>query len=632
VRRRTAFACWCALLLALAPAAGAQEGTPDLPAGPGTISGHVLRATSGDPVPDVEVVVYALTAEGIPGLRRARSGPDGSFRFENVSNADGISYLLGGRYAGVPFPGARVRFEPDATEATADVRITELTDDPGQVKVTAVELRVLRDAQGLRVLEAIEFSNTGAQTYSVPRDAHADARPAFTTEIPEAASAFQMPLGVIPEGLVRDGAEIAYYGPIYPGVHDLSWAFSIPGETQDDGTERFVLEGRVPEATPLRLLVPTGQGEVDASGWTRAAEPHLADGREHTRYDAEGGRFRAVFVLPPAVVNPDAVHLTESQLILDVDDVAINVRETVTLEADEGAIALGTEAHPLARIAVPPDATDVRFGTDASGVQLVPHPDGGLAAIGSTGPGRFQVEVRYRRPVEAVPIVFEHTSLERIPRLSIFVGDTGEWALSSDRLHRRRPVRTSDLSYLHMEAFEVLPGETVRLAIERLAPRSTTGHWLALAVTAVLGVVAILWLSMPLRAESGLDDDPDAVSPEAREREATIAAIRDLDHDFETGKIAEADHAEMRATLRARAIELLRLERAAEATAAGGAAGGATAPPDAVYRPAAPQPDATEPGGPDAFCPACGAAVAAQHRFCANCGQALAGATPPEAP
>jgi hypothetical protein len=79
----------------------------------------------------------------------------------------------------------------------------------------------------------------------------------------------------------------------------------------------------------------------------------------------------------------------------------------------------------------------------------------------------------------------------------------------------------------------------------------------------------------------------------AVEREAVIGTLRDLDEDYETGKISEADHNQMRDQLRARAVALLREEREG------------------------PKP---EPTPSAAFCTQCGASLRAGDPFCAQCG------------
>ncbi len=592
------------LYFALAAGASAQ-GAPDLPQGPGRITGQVVHAATGNPVADVEVALYALTADGVPGLRRATSDADGRFDFPGISNAADISYLLGGRYSGVPFPGARVRFAPGETEVSADVRLTDLTDDPTAIRPNGVELRVMRDAQGLRVLEGVKLINAGTTTYVVPPADQARAVPAFSATLPSDAFAFQMPLGVVPDGIRRDGDGIEYYGPIYPGPHDLSWSFSIPGTTDDEGRQRFLLEGAVPNGTPLVLLVPEGLGPIVASGFRRDDEPTIVDGRPHTRLSSESGSFRIEIAPPPARIDPDATRITEIQTVIDADDAALAVRETVTVEVSGDSVVLGTEASPLVRLPFPEEARDVQFGTDAGGVRLTPHPEGGLAAIGTAGPGSWHIEVRYQLPVETLPIRFERHYAERIPDLSIFIADTGEWVPKSQRLHKRRPARTPDLAYMHLQAFEVEPHETVALSLERLPPRSRNERTIGLALAGVLALAAIFWLSVPLRRSGAIDEDEESISALAREREALIWSIRDLDHDFETGKISEEDHREMRDSLRSRAVALLRQDRAESSTS--GSQGAVPAEP-AEEAPSA--------------CTGCGAGLERSHRFCPQCGSA----------
>ena len=108
------------------------------------------------------------------------------------------------------------------------------------------------------------------------------------------------------------------------------------------------------------------------------------------------------------------------------------------------------------------------------------------------------------------------------------------------------------------------------------------------------------FLIAPLRSREA---EPALASPRAAhaaaERESVLAALRDLEEDFATGKLDAADHAQMRSELRARAAQLLAAERDARAA------------PAPVAPPAA------------ASCPSCAAAAAPGARFCSNCGVRL---------
>jgi hypothetical protein len=85
-----------------------------------------------------------------------------------------------------------------------------------------------------------------------------------------------------------------------------------------------------------------------------------------------------------------------------------------------------------------------------------------------------------------------------------------------------------------------------------------------------------------------------------------LTAIHGLDEDFEVGKLSETDYREMRQTLRAEAVDLLRAERAALAAAADPGR-------DA---------DRTTDLATKA-CPRCNAEAKAHARFCSQCGAPL---------
>jgi hypothetical protein len=195
---------------------------------------------------------------------------------------------------------------------------------------------------------------------------------------------------------------------------------------------------------------------------------------------------------------------------------------------------------------------------------------------------------------------------KRIPLLGVYLADTGRLTPESDRLHRRRPVRTDDLTYIHLEAFSVAPGEEVALRISSRPPSRGSSRGGVMAFIVLAGVLSGALLAAPLLGRDlGPEDAEVEALPSVRERESIYAAIRDLEHDHETGKIAEADYTGMRDELRARAVALLRQERE-------GARG------------------AEESSGPPR-CPSCGGEVGATDRFCSRCGGALVGGPEGEA-
>ena len=608
------------LLLATPPGAFAQdETTPDLPAGGATIEGTVRHRATGEPVAGAEVVIYALTPSGAPGLRRLQAGDDGRFVADEIS-AVGVTYLVGARYDEVSYPGARVQFERGQGRRTVEVLVSERTTDASGLSIESLALRVSPDAGGLRVVESYALHLAGDRAVYVAPAQRASVGAALRAALPDGASDFQMPLGVVPEGIVSDAQSVRFYGPIYPGRQDLSWSYTVPAEDPEDTEQtRYRLSRRVDEAIGrLEVRIPDGGGRAEGASLV------LEEGREETGdgaavqiYSRAGvapeSTLEFAVTTPPSRVDPDAVRVVETRLILHHDDAAANITETHRLEIDGDTAVLGTEADPLLRIPIPDGARRLRFGSDGGGVRLVPAAGGGLSAIGSAGPGAINVELAYRLPIEDPSFELTRRFTRRVPLYTVFLADHGTWLPISDRLHRRRPARTNDLTYAHLEAFEVDADEAITLRLEPIPARGGASEVWVQAGVALLAAALAWALATPLLGrEDALDDgdDEEAIPATTRERSFLYEAIRDLEHDFETGKISAEDHERLRDDLRRRAAALLAQERrdVAEAEAPAAASVAAAATPAPAAKPS---------------CPACGAAVRPEHRFCPNCGAPL---------
>lgn len=600
------------LVGAAAPAAaqhGEAPGVGDVPAGPAAIRGRVVHAEDPARAAGVEMLLYALPADGVPGVRRATSGGDGGFAFEGISDDPQTAYLVGARHQDVPYPGARVSFAAGETERTGvEVRIGDATRDPSSVSVRELELRVAPRGGRLAVFERFRFGNDGARTVHVPAEARGEAPPAFRTELPAGASDFSVPLGLTPEGLAQDGVDVRFYGPIYPSA----W---LGPAAQDQGISfEYALPAGDGGTVALRRRLASGAGRVVVLAPADGAPPDLAGARDEGEQEIEGRRWRR-FVLeavapgatlaftvpvPAARADPDAVALEESRIFLELDDAALLVREELRLTVRGDAPVVGRPGEPLLALHVPPGASDLRFDGALFERGLRASDEGDAVLDGPLPPGESSVEIMYHLPVAnpGAGARFERRFDRPLPLLTIFVADTG-LRYSSERLHRRRPVSTPDRTYLHLEAFQVEPAETVALALVQRQAAAALPRAARVALVALAAAAAVAFLVGPLRRERSAERlDEAAGDAERHERQAVYAALRDLEHDHETAKVSDEDYAAMRQELRARAAALLRSERAAAA--------GADAPA------AAPR-----------ACAACGAGTGRGDRFCARCGARL---------
>jgi hypothetical protein len=416
-------------------------------------------------------------------------------------------------------------------------------------------------------------------------------KPLFSAEIPALASDFATPPGTLPESLERTVEEVRFWGPLHPGSSRLEFSYALPGEPGSLEFERrfagdaprvvFLTHPRGPRVRGARLQ-PAGERSVEGHAY-RAVE---------ARQLAAGERLDYSLTIPSAPEAP--ISLVHSKIWLELDAAALGVEEQHVLRVEGERPLVAASDAPLLCLALPDGAGGLRLSPRSLAIGLDSDPSGALAIRGPIPPGDSELALSYRLPVEGSALRFERRFPRPLPLLSVVVADTGILA-ETTRLHRLRSIRSEDRNYLQLEGFEIEPQERVVIDLRPLpAPRRLS----ALASTGVAALAAaavIAFLIAPLRGGRQQQEETGETRAGrlAAEREVVYASIRDLDEDFETGKLTSQDHAALRGELRAQAVRLLQAEReAAPATACGCAACGAKLPQDAR------------------FCPGCGVSLA----------------------
>lgn len=607
-----------ALALALAAAtAGAQEhpapdaahSVADVPAGPARIVGTVVHPDGPARAADVEVVLYAISADGTPGLRSTRTDATGHFTFDHVAAA-GMGYLLAARYQGVPFPGERVAFSQGELEHSTRIDIYDRTRDASGLVVKEAVIQIERLGSELAIQETHRLHNpTNRVFYRTGDERGAGATPAFRARLLADPVHFVLPYAIEPEGLVHTGRDVRFWGPVFPGDQEIAFSYTVPAT---EGT--LPLRWRLPSgAEHASVRVPEGGLALSGPALV-AGEPVESDGRKFATFAVEhvapGGEVALSVEVPPSRWDPDALQVVGARMFLELDDAALAVSEEhyLTVQGDSPLVA--PEGEALLRLPLPEDAHDLRFGakTLAAGATVE---DGALVLRGPLPPGPTRLELAYHLPATPDGIDFSRRFPRKLPTLEMYVADTG-LEVVSDRLHRLRAVLSDDRLYMHFEGFYIEPGETVAARLVPLHRGKGPARGWVFASVGLASLLAAWVLAGPLlrqRADDVLSGPSESLA--RREREGLYASIHDLDHDFETGKLSEEDHRSLRAELRARAVDLLAEERA-----------GGRPPARPEVAEAAPA------------CPACAAPLPPDARFCPQCGRGLAAdaAAPPADP
>lgn len=144
-------------------------------------------------------------------------------------------------------------------------------------------------------------------------------------------------------------------------------------------------------------------------------------------------------------------------------------------------------------------------------------------------------------------------------------------------------------------------------------------------VKVVMALAVVAYVSYPLlRGKVGEDEDeaemPEELADLYHRKEATYAALKELEFDYRTGKLSESDFKHLEERYRADGIELLEAIETAEGEEAEGGTSGAKRKGAGVpgqgpaHIPAAPSPG---------LCGSCGTVNDEGAKFCATCGERL---------
>ncbi|HEY5658968.1 MAG TPA: zinc ribbon domain-containing protein [Myxococcota bacterium] len=582
-----------ALALLCAGFARPQDAPNDVPSGPGTIRGRVVHAQRPESVPGTPVALYALGAAGRSGVRSAEADAQGRFAFEGISNDPHSVYLVAARSGEIPFI-TRVVFGADELEREIEVALADASDDVSQLSVDAARVQIDRGCGLLRVRQTHTLRNDSRAVIFVPAEARAGHAPLLAVEMPEGATGFESAAG--DEGMDFAGRSMRYWGPVYPGEQEVDFSYGVA-----QAGDLSLAIGMPSGAAEVRILTPLDGVRANGAALEPVAieahgEAHALNG--HTLGRVAPGEVLNLSLPASASRTSERLKLSEARFVLELDDAALDVHEQYEIRVAGQTPIAADDAEPLLCIPVPERAEGLRFSSSAVELGLTRDPSGALALYGPAPPGESTLAMHYLLPVAGEPVRLEHSFLAPLPRLSVLIADTGVIP-TSHRLHPLQPVRTQDRSYLHLEGFSIEAGETVALEMRRLSQESGLRPVGAVVLILIAAAGSLAFLIAPLGGSDrvGLREEP-ALSPAALEREAVMGSIRDLDEDFETGKVAAEDHRRLRDELRTRAVDLLRVERQ-----------GTPSPEPRI--------------APAGRCPGCDSPARAGDRFCPQCGAAL---------
>ena len=261
-----------------------------LPMGPvraaetGSIEGRVINGTTGEPQRNVEVTL--TRGEGDQrGEETVVTGPDGRYRFENLSTGERIFYVLDARYRGGLFVGRPLTIPADTREEPVidtKLRVFEPTTDPNAILIRRDDLFIVHDEDRLSIIEAIKVVNPTKSAYIGRGSALGGDGDGVVpslgfalpdTTVPETFRWLDADLDV-PEAVEIQGVGFGITSAIPPGEVDFTFSYQVTGTGGNFDISRRALyevtELSVFAADPLDVTSNRleRKGSVDLEGTT----------------------------------------------------------------------------------------------------------------------------------------------------------------------------------------------------------------------------------------------------------------------------------------------------------------------------------------------------------------------------
>jgi hypothetical protein len=334
--------------------------------------------------------------------------------------------------------------------------------------------------------------------------------------------------------------------------------------------------------SPAAYLVRARYGALTFPGGTAAFRQGEGDKREtldFSVYDASSDAGR--------------LHIAQQQWVIERSAGLWHVRESATIANPDATVVTVPPGAPAPiSVAILPRHGEVStaFGRLPEGAEV----RGDVVEVrGPVLPGDdgFALQLEYDVEASASELATELATPSTVTELALYVQDFGV-DIDAGELHPARSVRDSDVNYQSFFGFDVPAGTRLPLRIRALPPVETPSPYAVAAVIALFAGALFFFVAAPA-ARGLLRTDSPEVAEESPAKATLAAALRDLEHDFETGKLSPEDRDRMRDDLRREAVQALARERALTVQA--------------------PAPKPCE----------CGRMPATGDLFCAACGRAL---------
>lgn len=266
-------------LLALSVPAGAAER--------GTIRGRIVNETTGEPQGGVRVELLGITQDRSDTIRRrVTTGPDGTYRFENLTTGEKWAYVIDAHYDGGLFPGSPITIPSDTSTPpviATTLKVWDTTDDPASVIIRRDSLFAVTEDDDVGVVESVTIVNQTDLAYvGRGEQAAAGTSSTFGFALPETADPQTVRIeraSLDVPRLVRTSFGFAVTVAIPPGETTIAFSYAVPGSggifdlsrTTLYSTAELLAFAEEPLEIDSPRLEPDGTVEIEGKNYNKWA-------------------------------------------------------------------------------------------------------------------------------------------------------------------------------------------------------------------------------------------------------------------------------------------------------------------------------------------------------------------------
>ncbi len=249
------------------------------------------------------------------------------------------------------------------------------------------------------------------------------------------------------------------------------------------------------------------------------------------------------FEVHDATEDNTLLRMRDLQWVIERDAGVFRVFERLVIEnsGNEVVIRDPNSSDPAVLIGIAKDHGEVTLGPMQGEIR-----DSRAELWGPFHPGTTEIELVYDLDGFDPALRLEIPIEEWTDAFTLFVKDFGVY-VDGGQLHPTRPAREGKVFYHRFAGFDLPAGTRREIEIIPLPPRPERARWIEGAIAAMLACGLFFFLRGPIAVPT--DVNAAAVSDEEPELDALHASLRDLEHDFETGKLSEADRDRIRSEL-----------------------------------------------------------------------------------